>query len=71
MTGPDYVQRHGFYDIIERFYFELVPEAEHLNQEVTKDIMEKEEHKWYSGTKSNAKRDRVNSYCREKYGDTQ
>jgi len=27
MMGPDYVQWHGFYDIAENFYFELVPEA--------------------------------------------
>lgn len=33
MIGPDYVQWHGFYDIAERFYIELIPEAIHLCEE--------------------------------------
>ena len=38
MLGPDYVQWHGFYDIAERFYFEVIPGAReiaehHLNTE--------------------------------------
>ena len=51
MMGPDYVQWHGFYEIAERFYFELVPEAEHLMPGVTKDIMERLDHKWLSKKK--------------------
>lgn len=33
--------------------------------------MEKEEHKWYSGTMSDAERNQVTSYYRERYGDAQ
>ena len=47
MMGPDYVQWHGFYDIAERFYIELIPEAEHLLPGVTKDIVEMPDHQWF------------------------
>lgn len=30
MMGPDYTQWHGFFEIAERFYFELLPEAREL-----------------------------------------
>lgn len=37
MIGPDYVQWHGFYDIAERFYFELIPDAEEIALEALND----------------------------------
>ncbi len=68
MMGPDYVQWHGFYDIAERFYFELVPEAEHLLPGVTKEIMDRPEHKWFSGTMTKEERDKFTEYYRKRYG---
>ena len=68
MMGPDYVQWHGFYDIAERFYFELVPEAEHLLPGVSKEIMERPEHKWFSGTMTEADRAEFTEYYKRRYG---
>ncbi len=30
MIGPDYTQWHGFYDVAERFYLELIPQAREI-----------------------------------------
>jgi len=30
MSGPDYTQWHGFYEVAERFYFELIPQAREI-----------------------------------------
>jgi len=68
MMGPDYVQWHGFYDIAERFYFELVPEAEHLLPGVTEEIMNRPEHKWFSGQMTDEERAQAIDYYRELYG---
>jgi hypothetical protein len=67
MMGPDYVQWHGFYDIAERFYIELIPEAEHLLPGVTKEIMERPEHKWFSGKMTKEEREGVTSYYKKRY----
>ncbi len=48
MMGPDYVQWHGFYDIAERFYMEMIPEAEHLLPGVSDEILSRPEHKWFT-----------------------
>jgi hypothetical protein len=68
MMGPDYVQWHGFYDIAERFYIEMIPEAEHLKPGVSRDIMEREEHRWFSGTMTAEDREQVTSYYKRRYG---
>jgi len=41
MMGPDYVQWHGFYEISETFYIELVKEADELMPGVADDILAK------------------------------
>ena len=68
MMGPDYVQWHGFYDVAERFYFELVPEAEHLMPGVTAEIMERPEHKWFSGNMTEEERAQAIDYYHRLYG---
>ena len=68
MMGPDYVQWHGLYDIAERFYFEWVPEAEHLLPGVTKDIMDRPEHTWVSGGMTKEERAEFTEYYRKRYG---
>ncbi len=68
MMGPDYVQWHGFYDIAERFYLELIPEAEHLLPGVTKEIMERPENKWFSGAMTEEERKEFTEFYRKRYG---
>ncbi len=67
MMGPDYVQWHGFYDIAERFYIEFVEEAEHLLPGVTKEILSRPEHKWFSEGLSEKEREAITSFYDKKY----
>ncbi len=67
MMGADYVQWYGFYDIAERFYIEIVPEAEKLLPGVTKDILEMPDHKWFTGKMSDAERRKILDYYRRRY----
>ncbi len=68
MMGPDYTQWHGFYDIAEKFYIELVKEAEQLLPGVTNDILEKTEHKWLKGQMTPEERQKVIDYYSKRYG---
>lgn len=70
MMGPDYTQWHGFYEIAERFYIELIPEAEHLLPGVTQDILERPEHRWFSGQMTPEERAGMNEYYQDRYGST-
>ena len=69
MMGPDYVQWHGFYEVAERFYFELVPEAEHLLPGVTKEIMERTDHKWLNQKLTKEEREKVLKFSKKYKGD--
>ncbi len=69
MLGPDYTQWHGFYDIAEKFYIELVKEAEELLPGVTKDILARTEHKWLEGKMTAEERKKVIDYYSKRYGD--
>ncbi len=68
MMGPDYTQWHGFYEIAERFYIEMIPEAEELLHGVTKEIMNAPDHKWFSGTMSKEERDKIADFYKQRYG---
>ena len=46
MMGPDYVQWHGFYEVADRFYNELIHEAEELLPGVTDTELKAEYHQW-------------------------
>jgi hydroxylamine dehydrogenase len=46
MMGPDYVQWHGFFEVADRFYNELVPEAEELLHGVTEPFLKEDYHQW-------------------------
>jgi len=46
MMGPDYVQWHGFFEVADRFYNELVPEAEALLPGVTESFLQEPYHQW-------------------------
>ncbi|MFC2150631.1 multiheme c-type cytochrome [Calditrichota bacterium] len=67
MFAPDYTQWHGMFEVAERFYMELVPEARELAHEaevagrkkeaesvyaVIDEILEREEHRWFLGKMS-------------------
>lgn len=69
MMGPDYVQWHGFYEIAEKFYIELVKEAEDLLPGVTEDIIAQTEHKWVKGDMSDEERKKVIDYYSKRYGE--
>jgi hypothetical protein len=66
--GPDYVQWHGFNDLAKLFYTELIPDAEHLLPGVSQEIMERPEHKWFSGKMTKEEREEVTSYYKKRYG---
>ena len=76
MMGPDYVQWHGFYEIADRFYMELVPEAEHLlpfatdgkNPDITKDILGRKEHRWFRNPLSPEERKNMKTFNNRRYG---
>lgn len=67
MMGPDYTQWHGFFEVADRFYFELVPEAEELLPGVTDEILESDMHKWKKGI-SKEERDKIMNFYQERYG---
>jgi hydroxylamine dehydrogenase len=46
MMGPDYVQWHGFFEVVDRFYNEFVPQAEALLPGVTQPFLQDEYHQW-------------------------
>ncbi len=68
MMGPDYTQWHGFFEVAERFYFELVPEAEELLPGVTKDIIAQDQHKWLKGI-SKEEREKIMKFYEKRYGE--
>ncbi len=64
MQAPDYVQWHGFYDVAEAFYMELIPEARELAhkgaekgkkaeaealEKLIEEILNRPEHMWFIG----------------------
>lgn len=66
MMAPDYAHWHGMFEVAERFYVELIPQAreiaEHARQEgkieaydkvekVINDLLDRPEHKWYEEEK--------------------
>ncbi len=66
MFAPDYTHWHGLYEVAERFYLELIPEAREIahaagNKKVDPlidEILNRDEHKWFLGkmSKKEAKR---------------
>ena len=67
MMAPDYAHWHGMYEVAERFYQELIPQAREIAEHARKDgkedeaaaveaaieeILKRPEHKWQSGKPS-------------------
>jgi hypothetical protein len=70
MLAPDYAHWHGMYEVAERFYQELIPEARELAEQaqaagnaagaeavrkVTEEILARPEHAWYEAAKQPAR----------------
>ena len=67
MFAPDYTQWHGMFEVAERFYQELIPEARELAHEAEEagkvkeaekvfkkidEILDRKEHRWFTGKMS-------------------
>ncbi len=73
MMAPDYTQWHGFFEVAERFYQELIPEARELAHEhpeveaVIASVLEMKDHQW---KKEMSPEDlaRVQAFYEERYG---
>ncbi|MCZ6807751.1 MAG: multiheme c-type cytochrome, partial [Deltaproteobacteria bacterium] len=77
MMAPDYTHWHGMYEVAERFYMELIPQAQelaahggaagtHVNQ-VINEILERPEHVWFEEGAEEATR-RIREAMEERYG---
>ena len=74
MQGPDYTQWHGFFEVAQRFYFELIPEARELaggDPDITKvidDILAQPEHAWRKGL-APEDRQKILDFYKQRYGE--
>ena len=68
MLGPDYTQWHGFFEVANRFYNELLPEAEELKKGISQEILGQDYHKWKSGM-SKEDREKILEFYRTRYGE--
>ncbi len=67
MMAPDYTQWHGFFEVADRFYNELLPEAEALLPGSTDFITSRDEHKWKKGI-GKEEREKIRKFYEERYG---
>jgi hypothetical protein len=74
MQGPDYTQWHGFFEVAQRFYFELIPEAQALAgndpdiKKVIDDILNQPEHAWRKGL-GPEDRQKILDFYKQRYGE--
>jgi hypothetical protein len=72
MMAPDYTQWHGFFEVAERFYMELIPQAmelAHGHQQVAAHIsavMDMDQHRWTKGMSAELK-EKVRKFYKERY----
>jgi len=73
MMAPDYTHWHGLYEVADRFYNELIPEAHELAHDVPEigeliaSILKREEHLWKKGL-SKAEMEKVKDFYQKRYG---
>ncbi len=82
MMAPDYTHWHGMYEVAERFYMELIPQAREMVAEarahgqggaagrvnqVIEDILKRPEHAWFEGG-AEADAARIRKAMEERYG---
>jgi len=82
MMAPDYTHWHGMFEVAERFYMKLIPQAEEIVhqarengkqaeadavQKVIDDILARPEHKWFrEGAEGDA--ERIRKAMEKRYG---
>ena len=82
MMAPDYTHWHGMYEVAERFYMELIPQAREITEEashggrasaaraverVIDDILARPEHAWFEEG-AEAETERVRQEMARRYG---
>lgn len=82
MMAPDYTHWHGMFEVAERFYMHLIPEAREIAARAVKDgkldqakavssvlegILAREEHKWFKET-SSEQIEMIRKAMEERYG---
>jgi hydroxylamine dehydrogenase len=85
MMAPDYAHWHGMYEVAERFYQELIPQAREIAHQaeeagqaaeaeavrkVIEDLLNRPEHTWYEEMKKTAKKDAADHAAVAGQGDT-
>ncbi|REJ80774.1 MAG: hydroxylamine oxidoreductase [Acidobacteria bacterium] len=78
MMAPDYTHWHGMFEVAERFYMELIPQARHLAEgagargaeveRVIDEILARPEHAWFEEG-AEAQAEAIREAMRERYGD--
>lgn len=68
MMGADYAQWHGFFEVANRFYNELLPEAEQLKPGISQDILGQDYHKWKAGLSPEDKQ-KILEFYKGRYGE--
>ena len=78
MMAPDYTHWHGMYEVAERFYMELIPQAREMAahaggaagrnvNQVIDDVLSRPEHVWFSeGAEGQA--ELIRQQMQERYG---
>jgi len=77
MMAPDYTHWHGMYEVAERFYMELIPQAQELAaqggargtrvNQVINEILERPEHVWFEEGAEEATQ-RIREAMEQRYG---
>ena len=68
MMGADYAQWHGFFEVANRFYNELLPQAEELKKGISQEVLGQDYHKWKSGL-SKEDREKILEFYKGRYGE--
>lgn len=76
MMAPDYTHWHGMFEVAERFYMELIPQARELAESngnarveaLIDEILERPEHAWFEEGAS-AQMEAIRRHMTERYGD--
>ncbi len=73
MMAPDYTQWHGFFEVAERFYTELLPEAKELGhgkpevEQTIAKILAMPQHAWKKGL-NKEQAEKIRSFYKQRYG---
>lgn len=67
MSGPDYVQWHGFFEVSRRFYTEFLPGVKALKPDLVDKITSQDDHKWIKGLPQE-ERAKILEFYKTRYG---